>query len=234
MGFLIPDNRPTMSEWPVRVWSEEEFPVPYREQALKWCGGEFSARDFVYAPKRRTSRTSFDYLFGYGKDRVLFLRAGEDGLRSVELDRRKITEVVTRRELLEASIILRYQADGEMGELGLPYVPSVYYLYDPFLNWVLGLDKGFSPAAAERKAPRPDKLYRQSLSMFNYSLSAYRLGGGFSEYEYASAVRRSKWMPWKKTLEEWLTVPMERGTFEVHHLRYLTQCVYRVERTETA
>lgn len=227
------DHRPTMSEWPVRVWSEEEFPAQYAAQALEWCGGAFADYDFVYATKRRTSEVSFDYLFGYGKDRFLFLQAENGEGWALELRREQITGVLTRRELLEAAVILRYQEDGEEErELCLPYVPSVYYLYDPFLNWALGLDKGFVPAVAEQEYPRPKKLYHESLAMFNYSLGAYRLGNAFREYEYTSVVHRSTWMPWKKTVEEWLTIPMERGTFEAHHFRYLTECVYHIERTE--
>lgn len=230
------DGSPTMSEWPVRVWSEEEFPVQYAAQALKWCKGAFADYDFVYAKKRETSESSFDYLFGYGKDRFLFLQAADGEGWALELRREQITGVVTWRELLEAAVILRYQEDGaeEERELCLPYVPSVYYLYDPFLNWVLGLDKGFTPDLAEREQPRPKKLYQESLTMFNYSLNAYRLGPGFSTYEYNCAVHRSKWMPWKKTLEEWLQVPMERGTFEAHHFGYLTECVYHLEGTREA
>lgn len=227
------DNRPTMSEWPVRIWSEEEFPSQYAAQALEWCKGAFADYDFVYATKRKTSEASFDYLFGYGEDRFLFLRAADGEGWALELRREQITGVVTWRELLEAAVILRYREDGEEEEreLCLPYVPAVYYLYDPFLNWALGLDKGFVPAVAEREQPRPDKLYHESLAMFNYSLNTYRLGSGFRKYEYTSKAHRSKWMPWKKTLEEWLKISMERGIFEAHHFRYLIECTYQIERT---
>lgn len=36
---LMPDGRPTMSEWPVRVWAEKELKEEFRIQARKWIRG---------------------------------------------------------------------------------------------------------------------------------------------------------------------------------------------------
>lgn len=41
-------------------------------------------------------------------------------------------------------------------------------------------------------------------------------------------------MPWKKVLEEWLEVPMSRGTFTLHSLEYLTECGYLELRNKNA
>ena len=233
-----PDGRPTISEWPVRIWNEFEWPAQFVVPMRRWLQGDFSDYDFVYAPERKTNDGSFDYVFGYGKDKIIYMAKetaqtakslnGEIALRTAELQRQQVTEVLTERELLNAKITLRYQEKNEQKELQFPYVPSVYYLYDPFLNWLLGLEKEFMPAVAEAEHPRPQKLYYESLTMFNYSLGAYRLGSGFGEYEYESKQHRSKWMPWKKTMEEWLKIRMERGLFELHSFGYLTECVYHI------
>lgn len=224
------DGRPTVSEWPVRIWSAEEIPEQYAEAVNAWIKGAFSDYQFVHAPKRRTSQQSYAYVFGYGKDRILFLRESETGgeaaIRKEEILRQQIAAVSVERELLKIKIILHYHdAEGQKG-LEFPYVPSVYYLYDPFLNWILGREKEFMPGVAEREHPRPRKLYHDSLAMFNFSLEAYRLGDGFDDYCYESKVHRRKWLPGKKTLEEWLEVSMERGKFELHSLGYFRKWTY--------
>ncbi len=224
------DGRPTVSEWPVRIWSAEEIPEQYAEAVNAWIKGAFSDYQFVHAPKRRTSQQSYAYVFGYGKDRILFLRESETGgeaaIRKEEILRQQIAAVSVERELLKIKIILHYHdAEGQKG-LEFPYVPSVYYLYDPFLNWILGREKEFMPGVAEREHPRPRKLYHESLAMFNFSLEAYRLGDGFDDYRYESKVHRRKWLPGKKTLEEWLEVSMERGKFELHSLGYFRKWTY--------
>lgn len=224
------DGRPTVSAWPVRIWSAGEIPEQYAEVVNAWIKGAFSDYQFVHAPKRRTSQQSYAYVFGYGKDRILFLRESETGgeaaIRKEEILRQQIAAVSVERELLKIKIILHYHdAEGQKG-LEFPYVPSVYYLYDPFLNWILGREKEFMPGVAEREHPRPRKLYHESLAMFNFSLEAYRLGDGFDDYRYESKVHRRKWLPGKKTLEEWLEVSMERGKFELHSLGYFRKWTY--------
>lgn len=224
------DGRPTVSEWPVRIWSAEEIPEQYAEAVNAWIKGAFSDYQFVHAPKRRTSQQSYAYVFGYGKDRILFLRESETGgeaaIRKEEILRQQIAAVSVERELLKIKIILHYHdAEGQKG-LEFPYVPSVYYLYDPFLNWILGREKEFMPGVAEREHPRPRKLYHESLAMFNFSLEAYRLGDGFDDYRYESKVHLRKWLPGKKTLEEWLEIPMEYGKFELHSLGYFRKWTY--------
>ena len=224
-----PDGRPTISEWPVRIWNENELPPQYAAPINKWIQGNFADYDFVYAPKRKTNESSFDYIFGYGKDKIIYMTINnENASRTIEIQRQQVTEILTERELLNAKIILHYQTKTNQNELQFPYVPSVYYLYDPFLNWLLGLEKEFMPAAAEAEHPRPQELFYESLTMFNYSLGAYRLGSGFTEYQYQAKQHRSKWMPWKKTIEEWLKIQMERGLFELHSFGYLTECVYHI------
>lgn len=234
----IPDKRPTISEWPVRIWSIEELPPQYDAQVRGWLKNDFSDYDFVHAPKRSSNDESFDYMFGYGNDRILYIAKdsvkaaksleSQCNLQMLEIEKQQITKVLTERELLNAKIILHYHAENGQSKLQLPYVPSVYYLYDPFLNWLLGLEKEFVPAVAEAEHPRPEKLYHESLAMYNYSMGAYRLGSGFSEYQYESKPHRCKWMPWKKTLEEWLKIQMERGLFELHSFGYFTECVYHI------
>ncbi|MDE6907834.1 MAG: hypothetical protein K2P21_06680 [Lachnospiraceae bacterium] len=225
------DGCPTVSEWPIRIWSAEEVPEQYAEAVNAWIKGGFSDYEFVYAPKRRTSRQSYAYMFGYGKDGVLFLKEsdtgeGEASIWKEEILREQITAVSVERELLKIKITLHYHNEEGQKELEFPYVPSVYYLYDPFLNWILGREKEFMPGAAEREHPRPQKLYHESLAMFNFSLEAYRLGEGFDDYCYESKVHRRKWLPGKKTLEEWLEVSMERGKFELHSLGYFRKWTY--------
>lgn len=224
------DKRPTIAEWPVRIWDINEFPEEFKNLSLSWMQGAFDKYTFVYSPLRRTVKNSFAYLFGYGENSVLFLRKTADQIFSVVFDRLQVTKIEARRELLNAELNITYEKDETTDTLLLPYIPSVYYLYDPFFNWLLGLNKDFSPALAEQAHPRSDKLYHESIAMFNYSLNAYRLGDSFTEYSYSSQVRRNRWMPWKKNLEEWLEIPMERGTFGIHSFRYLTECTYRLSK----
>lgn len=227
----LPDGRPTTAEWPVRIWTENEIPAPYGEPVRSRIGNAFSEYHMVYAPKRRTDEKSFAYLFGYGKDEIFYFRETEKGLCCTSLLRKEIVKVRTRRELLNAAIILEYMPETGTEEpktLEFPYVPSVYYLYDPFLNWTLGISRDFVPAAAEQEHPRPERLYRESCAMYNYSLAAYRLGDGFSDYQYESRTYRHRWMPWKTELEEWLKVSMARGVFALHSRGYLTECSYRI------
>ena len=191
--------------------------------------GDFAEFTFVSCPRRKTAPDSFCYVFGYGKDRIFYQREGE---RAVRLDRGQVREIGASRELLNAKLVLHYEQEGQELALELGYVPSTYYLYDPFLNWLLHLDKDFDLLSAERQNPRPEKLFHQSLPMYNYSLAAYRVGDGFQDYAYRSCLHRHKLFPWKKKLEEWLEIAMERGQIRIHCLDYLTEYTYLPERKE--
>lgn len=224
------DNRPTMAEWPIRIWDIDEFPIAYKSDALNWIKDDFSSYQFVYAPKRKSSKTSYEYLFGYGNGEILFLREYEHGVQKLTVRCENIISVKTFRELLNCEIRIRYRNREQEHQLVFPYVPSTYYLYDPFLNWVLGIDRAFSLLVAEREYPRPQKLMDESLVMFNYSLHAYRLGNGFQDYQYRFEKHRPRWTPWKVKLKEWLEVPMERGVFYLYSFGYITECTYLLKK----
>lgn len=228
-GSAKADNRPTIAEWPVRIWEQEEIPPEYRECVKQWMRDTFASYDFVLSPKRRTAPDSFEYLFGYGKDEALYLRLREQGMQRVSFKREDVTSVQTSRELLNAEILVTYLEDGRERQCSFPYVPSTYYLYDPFLNWLLKLPKDFDLPLEERSHPRPDRLFQDSVPMYNYSLAAYRLGEGFEDYTYRFEVHRRKWMPWRTFRKEWLRVPMERGEFCLYSANYLTQCTYHIK-----
>lgn len=157
--------------------------------------GEFADYQFVYSPKRKTSPESFDYLFGYGKEQILFVHLSSDGIHETSLSRKQVTKIVAEKELLSAVLILHYTQDSTERTLKFPYVTSVYYLYDPFLNWLLEIPRDFVPSEAEQKNPRPEKLYHECLPMYNHSLDAYRLGDGFQEYDYRIQIGHHKWLP---------------------------------------
>lgn len=222
----ILDKQPTMREWPVRIWEESEIKPYFAEAVRKWLKGTFDSYEFVYAPKRSTNPDSYVYMFGYGNDEVFYMRKEMNA--PITFSKEQVISVSTERELLNAGILVNYQDGESQKKLEFPYVPSVYYLYDPFLNWLLGLEKDFTPMLAEKENPRPDRLYNESLVMYNYSIGAYRLGDKFTDYSYNARQYRCKWMPWKKDMEEWLEIPMERGTFKLHTIRYLTECSYEI------
>lgn len=221
------DNRPTIAEWPVKIWSLEEFPARWREIANNWMNGNFEEYHFVSSPKRKTNSKSYEYLFGYGKEHILYIK--ETG-EIFEIEKSQIYNVIVRKELLNVVLTIYYNQDQQEKQLEFPYVASTYYLYDPFLNWILGKELDFVPAVAERKNPRPTGLYEESLAMFNYSLGAYRLGNGFDEYKYDKKMHRHRIFPWKKTLEEWLEVPMEYGVFKLHSMKYVTEFTYQLKQ----
>ncbi len=223
---------PTLAEWPVRIWEPEDFPRSFVDEVLEWMQGSFKKYDFVYAPLRYLVKGSFAYLFGYGYDEILFLKETAQGVSKEVIQREQVIKVQTNRELSNAEFIITYQERGNEKTLSLPYVASVYYLFDPFLNWILGQRKDFSPMSKEMDFPRPQALYQESLAAYNYSLGAYRLGGGFEDYSYTAKPRHIKWMPWKKELEEWLEVPMERGIFRLHLWQYQLECTYLLSKKE--
>lgn len=217
---------PTMAEWPVRIWEPADFPRCFVDQALEWIQDSFKKYDFVYSPVRYMVKGSFSYLFGYGRDEVLFLKETASGVKQVTFQREQVVQIKTVKELSRAEMEITFQDQETMHTLFLPYVASVYYLFDPFLNWLLGQKKDFSPMSKEADFPRPETLRHESLAAYNYSLGAYRLGCQFEDYSYSSKPRHIKWMPWKKEVEEWLEAPMERGVFKLHLWQYLTECVY--------
>jgi hypothetical protein len=47
---------------------------------------------------------------------------------------------------------------------------------------------------------------------------------------HVGILHRPKWAPWKKKLEEWLEVPMERGLFRLYHFGYQTVCEYILDK----
>ena len=217
------DNRPTMAEWPVKIWAKEEFPTWCLQEAEEWMQGAFEDYRFVYAPKRRTDERSYEYVFGYGKEQIFYKICGRD---TITLPRSAVSNVRVKKELL--NVVLSIEGE-EL--LHFPYVASTYYLYDPFLNWLLGLEESFQPAIAEQEYPRPQKLYEESLVMYNFSLGAYRLGSGFETYAYEQILHRHRLFPWKKSVEESLKVEMERGIFHLYSFKYLTEYVYELRKT---
>lgn len=229
-GLKKIDNRPTMAEWPVRIWSREEIPAEYKEIVENWMKKDFSDYQFIFSPKRQSSDQSFEYLFGYGENEILYLKGTEAGIVKSVVERGEIRSVKTFRELLKAEITINYEKKEQAEQLAFPYVPSTYYLYDPFLNWLLGIEREFNTVMAERQHPRPQKLYDESLVMYNYSLHAYRLGDGFVDYTYRCEKYRPKWTPWKVLKKEWLEVPMERGDFRLYSFEYVTECVYLLKK----
>ena len=117
------DGQPTMREWPVRIWGIEEIKQPFAEPVQNW--------------------KSYTYLFGYGNEKIFYMREGWK--QPIEVLRSQITSVSTEKELLNAKLTIFYQDGGRQKNLEFSYVPSVYYLYDPFLNWILGLGKKYMP-----------------------------------------------------------------------------------------
>lgn len=223
---------PTLAEWPVRIWEPEDFPRCFVNEALEWMQGSFKKYDFVFAPVRYLVKGSFSYLLGYGMDEILFLKEISHGISKEVIRREQVVQVQTVRELSNAEFLITYEEQGSEKTLTMPYVSSVYYLFDPFLNWILGQRKDFSPLTIEVDFPRPEALYHESLAAYNYSLGAYRLGSGFQDYSYIAKPRHIKWMPWKKELEEWLEVSMERGIFRLHLWQYLMECTYSLSKEE--
>ena len=221
------DNRPTMAEWPVKIWSEEEIPQQWQQEVKEWMREPFANYHFVCAPKRKASEQSFAYLFGYGNDDILYIKEGEEG---IFLKKSQIVKAEVRKELLQVVLSVFYIEEGEPFVLRFPYVASTYYLYDPFLNWILGKNRDFMPEVVEAIHPRPTELYEKSLVMYNYSLGAYRLGEKFGTYEYYAKNHRHRFFPWKKTLEEWLDVKMEYGTYKLHSFKYLTEFIYQLDK----
>lgn len=223
------DKRPTMAEWPVKIWKIEEIPEIFKEQTEKVLNGSFDEYNLVYSPPRPTALESFEYLFGYEKETLFYLRNYADEIKMMKLRRDQILQVNTKRELLNANISVKYydEKSESIKMLEFPYVPTVYYHYDPLLNWLLGMETDFQPFCMEQKHPRPKALYDESMVMYNYALGAYRLGEEIRTYQYESRQHRKKWMPWKTVLEEWVTIPMCRGTFTAHNFGYLTECEYK-------
>lgn len=224
------DNRPTMAEWPIRIWNQDEFPEVYKNYALAWMKEDFSSYHFVLSPRRKSSTTSYEYLFGYGNGEILYLRKVEHEMKKIVVRCEDIISVKTFRELLNCEICIQYRSQAREYKLIFPYIPSTYYLYDPFLNWLLGIDRDFSPLEAERENPRPQRLMDESLVMYNYSLHAYRLGNGFDKYQYRFEKHRPKWTPWKVRLKEWLEITMERGIFQLYSYGYITECTYLLKK----
>ena len=60
----VVDKRPTMAEWPVRIWAMEEIPEIFELEARKSMKGTFNQYHMVYSPIRRTAPDSFEYMFG--------------------------------------------------------------------------------------------------------------------------------------------------------------------------
>ena len=214
----------TIADWPIEIHDLNDIPKEYQESVLTYFKNNILDYVLIFAPACRMVKESFDYLFAYGRDEIIYFNNEFGLIKHTIIKRIDIFKIITRRELLDAEIIIKYKD----GKIVFPYVPSSYYLYDPFLNWLMGLEKDFLPHIAERKNPRPKKLYQDSLAMFNYSLAAYRLGNGFHEYNYKAEKRRKKWFPWKTSVEEWLDIIMEKGIFHIHSLEYLTECIYEL------
>ncbi len=220
------DNRSTVMEWPIQVKSIEEIPEEFREKVLELSGGSFSDYEIISAPVRKTAPDSFAYVFGYGREKILYVRKLQEEIVGICILKEEICKIAVSRELLNEVLTLHYRSREEAKALDFPHVASVYYLYDPFLNWLLGREKDFLPQLAEKTYPRPERLYRESLVMYNFSLSAYRFGDGFDSYEYTAKKYRKRWTPWKTYLEEWLEIPMKQGRFWLHSKEYLTEYAY--------
>ena len=214
----------TITDWPIEIQNINDIPSDFQKQVLTAFGDNVFDYILVYAPACSMIKESLAYLFAYGNNRIFYFYKEKDSIKKTIVEQNDIFEVITIKELLNTKIIIKYK----YGELVFPYVSSSYYLYEPFLNWSLGLKKDFLPSSIERNNPRPRSLYQDSLTMFNYSLAAYRLGNKIKKYDYNFQKCKKKWMPWKSSMEEWLDVEMERGTFHIYSFEYLTKCTYKL------
>lgn len=238
-SMMMKNSLSAIADSPVKIWNLYEIPGMFREQARRWMESDISNYEFVYVPRQYTNPDSFACLYGYGEDKLLYLkehihkfgkRGGEETLiEQIEIDRCQIHKVLVFQELLDTRFIIFYQEKNEQHALELPYNSSAHYLYNPLLNWILGLERDFDTGLAERKNPRPQELCRESLAMYNYSLNAYRLGEGFQKYTYKSKPYSPAGKGLKEQLEEWLSIPMERGKFEAYRFGYRTECRYFIE-----
>lgn len=226
----LPDGRPTMAEWPVKIWTENEFPSFSQKAVSEWIQEDFSNYHFVYSPKRKTDPSSYDYVFGYGNEAIIHLRENVEQVLQTALKKEQIRTITVKKELLHMCLCVQYEEAETLRELLFPYIASVYYLYDPFLNWMLGLDREFNLAEAEKASPRPEKLYKESLAMYNFSLNCYRLGNGFDDYRYRQETKPMKWMRWKKESREWLEISLERGLFQVYSAGYYKEFCYQLNK----
>ena len=106
------DKRPTLAEWPVRIWNISEFPLLFKNRALAWMDGNFEKYSFVYAPARASLPSSCSYLFGYGEERIILLREQHDDAAAITLNRKQILTIHTSRELLNAVLTVDYMENG--------------------------------------------------------------------------------------------------------------------------
>lgn len=229
-----------MEEWPMKIWNVKEIPIAFREPVLKWMEKDFSEYEFVYVPRQQAKADSRAYLFGYGDNKILYLkerveRGGrketeKKQIEKIEFERKNVKEIMTSKELLLAKMVLFIEDGNEQSMLEFPYNAATYFLYNPFLNWILGLSKDFSLAMVEGRNPRPASLYGESEIMYNYALDAYRLGDGFQNYTYKVEVHDCKGGEAGRMQKEWLKIYMERGEFEVYRFGYLTECRYRINK----
>lgn len=226
----IVDKRPTMAEWPIKIWSVDEIPEVFRKDIESFLDESFNEYKMVYSPVRSTAPNSFEYLFAYGKGELFYWRNYEGKIKCVHFQKEQIVQVNTKCELLDANISVKYRKEKlseETTTLDFPYISTVYYHFDPFLNWLLNLQENFNPLL-EDKYPRLEELKKKSLVMYNYAQRAYRLGNVIETYQYEYKEHRKKWLAWKKSLEEWLEIPMSKGVFKLHNFGYLTECEYNL------
>ena len=126
---IVVDKRPTMAEWPVRIWAMEEIPEIFDLEARKSMKGTFNQYHMVYSPIRRTAPDSFEYMFGYGEGEIFYLKNEKNKVRRIVLKCSQIEEIYTQRELLNAKIIVKYKADlqdRELETLEFPYIPPMF------------------------------------------------------------------------------------------------------------
>ena len=96
---IVVDKRPTMAEWPVRIWAMEEIPEIFDLEARKSMKGTFNQYHMVYSPIRRTAPDSFEYMFGYGEGEIFYLKNEKNKVRRTVLKCSQIEEIYTQREL---------------------------------------------------------------------------------------------------------------------------------------
>lgn len=139
----------TITDWPIEIKNVNDIPKDYQKKVLIALKDNIFDYVVIFAPACLMVKESFDYLFAYGNNKIYYYYKEYDVVKQIIVKRYNVFEVIMTKELLAAEMIIKY----DQGELAFSYVSSSYYLYDPFLNWIMDLRKDFLPSLVERDNP---------------------------------------------------------------------------------
>lgn len=207
----ITDGKPTLSNWPVRIWDKSEIKPEYIPFLNDLFLEGLELQHLIFVP---SFSYTCEYMLAIIPGKIRIISKSKSGYITAEtILKEQILYITHVIELLYSRIDFHWY-DGQNHRCSsVAFNRTTLDLFLPAVHTLLGLPYNFDCNEAESKCKRPDRLFNEDYALYQYSVNAYRMGEQINSY-----YRRFIKMPLIRRLKKHeptriLSCPMERGLF---------------------